>query len=111
MGKGFGGMPGNVQGLMKQAQKMQEDLQKKQMELEGHEVETQSGGGSVKVKMNGRYEIEEILISPDVVNLEEKDLLQDLIKAAINNAVAQTREYAREEMQKVTGGMNIPGLF
>jgi len=104
-------MPNNMQGLVKQAQKMQEDIAKTQAELEGFRCETQSGGGVVKVVMDGRYRVTSLIISPEVINPQEQDLLQDLVQAAINEAAQQVHENAQKEMGKVTGGMSIPGLF
>lgn len=111
MSKGFSGMPGNLQGLMKQAQKMQEQLQKTQEELKSYTCEGQAAGGMVKVTVDGQYNVVEILINPEVVNRDDVELLQDMIKAAINNAVEQIQAHSKVELSKVTGGMSIPGLF
>jgi nucleoid-associated protein EbfC len=109
MSKGFGGLPGNMQQIMKQAQKMQEQIQKTQESLENYVCDGQSGGGAVKVKMDGRPRLLSIEISKEAA--EDVDMLPDLILAAINGTLDQIDEHKKSEMAKVTGGMNIPGLF
>ena len=111
MSKGFGGVPGNMQALLKEAQKMQEKLQKTQEEIQQFEVTHQSGGGAVRVKMDGKYHIIELLIEKDAVTPDNVEILQELIIAAVNGAVEQVQEHSRTELEKVTGGINIPGLF
>jgi hypothetical protein len=111
MAKGFGGFPGNMQGLMQQAQKMQKDLQKAQEEAENFEAEGSAGGGAVKFKMNGRYEVLSVEIKPEAVDPSDVEMLQDMVKAAANDAIAKVRENTQSKMSKVAGGMNIPGLF
>lgn len=110
MGKGFGGMPGNMQALMKQAQKMQQDLQRVQEEAEQLTAEGSAGGGAVKVIANGKHEIVSIAIQPEVVNSEDVEILQDLILLACNDALQKAGAQVRASMSKVTGGMNIPGM-
>ncbi|MBU2547635.1 MAG: YbaB/EbfC family nucleoid-associated protein [Proteobacteria bacterium] len=107
MAKGIGGM-GN---LVKQAQKMQSKIMKMQEELGERTVEATSGGGMVSVVANGRQEIVSIRIEKEVVDPDDVEMLQDLILAAINEALKSSQEMVSAEMQKVTGGMNIPGLF
>ena len=109
--KGFGGFPGNIQGLVKQAQKVQDDIRKVTEAIEEMSFEGSSGGGMVKVVMSGKYRIIELFISPDVVKDGDVDLLQDMIKAAINEAVTMLDEKKRTELEKVTGGISIPGLM
>lgn len=117
MSKGFKGFPGgapgggNMQALMKQAQKMQEDLQKVQEESLNLTAEGSSGGGVVKVVANGKHEILSVVISPDAVSKEEVDILQDLIIAASNDALRKIAVMLQEKMSAATGGFNIPGLF
>lgn len=108
---GGGGM-GNMNNLMKQAQKMQQQMQKVQEELEEKIVEAAAGGGYVTVKANGKKEILEIIINPEVVDPDDVEMLQDLVMAAVNEAIRKAEELVAEDMAKITGGMpNIPGLF
>ena len=109
--KGMGGGPSNMQGMIKQAQKMQEDMQKAQEELEAKEYKTSAGGGAVEAVISGKKEILSLTIRPDVVDPEDIEMLQDLIISAVNEAVRKVDEDAEAAMQKITGGMNIPGLF
>ena len=111
--RGFGGgmMPQNMNNLLKQAQKMQESIQKMQAELEQKEIESSVGGGAVTVKVNGRKEVLDINIKPEVVDPDDIEMLQDLVLSAINEALRTVDEMQATQMSKVTGGMNIPGLF
>lgn len=114
MGKGFPGMPGglgNMQGLMKQAQKMQQDLAAAQQEAENFSAEGSAGGGAVKAVANGKYALTSLTISRDAVNPDDVEMLQDLIVAACNDALGKVKENLKDKMSKVTGGMNLPGLF
>lgn len=111
MAKGFSGVPGNLQGLMKQAQKMQAEFQRVQQEAEEITADGSSGGGMVKVVANGKQRVTSISIERDVVNPEDIEMLQDLILAATNEALSKVHEQVQEKMAKVTGGLNIPGLF
>jgi len=97
--------------LMKQAQKLQGRMLKLQEELAGRTVETAAGGGMVRVVANGRQQIESIQIEKEVVDPEDVEMLQDLILAAVNDALTKAQEMVSEEMGKVTGGMSIPGLM
>ena len=92
----------------RQAQKLQNDMQKVQEELESLTVEGSSGGGVVKVIMSGKQTVESVTIEPEAA--EELDMLQDLIAAAVNAAFNKTQEIASQKMNAVTGGLNIPGL-
>lgn len=103
MPKGFGDM-------MKQIQKMQAKMEEVQKELEGKRVEGTSGGGMVKVVANGKQEILEIKIDPEVVNKEDVEMLEDLVLAAVNQAREKSVEVQNEEMAKLTGGLKIPGM-
>ncbi|MEC9308569.1 MAG: YbaB/EbfC family nucleoid-associated protein [Chloroflexota bacterium] len=94
--------------MMRQAQKLQADLQKVQEELEKSTVEGSSGGGVVKVVMTGKQTIESIIIDPEAA--EDIELLQDLVVTAVNDAFKKTQEIAAQKMGAITGGMNIPGL-
>ncbi|CED95037.1 MULTISPECIES: YbaB/EbfC family nucleoid-associated protein [Romboutsia] len=111
--RGFGGgmMPGNMNNLLKQAQKMQENMQKMQAELEAKEIESSVGGGAVTVKVNGKKELIDINIKPEVVDPDDIEMLQDLVLSAVNEALRSVDEMQSSQMSKVTGGMNIPGLF
>lgn len=107
-GPGMPGMPGNMNQLMKQAQKMQKDMEEKQAELETRTLDVTSGGGAVKVTINGKKELEAIVLSPDVVDPDDIEMLQDLILTAVNEAVRQMEELTQNEMGKLTGGMGLP---
>jgi DNA-binding YbaB/EbfC family protein len=100
--------------MLKQAQKMQEDMQKKQAELEEKEYEVSAGGGVVKVKINGRREILNIDIDPEIVDPDDIETLSDILVAAVNEAIKKVNADSDAEMGKVTGalgGMGFPGLF
>jgi len=101
----------NINQLMKQAKKMQAKMTELQAELEQKTVESSAGGGMVKVIANGKQEILSITIDPEVVNAEDIEMLQDLILAAVNDALRKAQEMVAEEMSKLTGGLKIPGLF
>jgi nucleoid-associated protein EbfC len=105
----------NMNSLLKQAQKMQEDMQKAQEGLVDIKVEGSAGGGMVKVVANGKMEVLSVHIEEEVVSAEDKEMLEDLIAAAVNQAMKSAQEKANEEMQKITGGMlggmNLPGNF
>jgi DNA-binding YbaB/EbfC family protein len=105
----MGGM--NVGKLMKQAQQMQKQMAKTQEELKERVVEATAGGGMVTVKVNGAQEVLDISIDPQVVDPEDKDLLEDMVTAAVNEGMKKAKELADAEMAKVTGGMNLPGMF
>ncbi len=104
-------MSAKLSDIMKQAQKMQAKMAELQEELADKIVESTSGGGMVRVQVNGRQEILSIAIEPDVVDPEDVEMLQDLIVAAVNDALHKSQEMMAEEMKKLTGGMSIPGLF
>ena len=96
--------------ILKQAQKMQQELMRIQEELAKKTVETSSGGGMVTVIINGRMELTSIKIEKDVVNPDDIEMLQDLILAAANEALRRAQEMVSGEMSKLTGGLNIPGM-
>lgn len=109
---GFPGGMGNMNNLMKQAKKMQEQMVKMQQELEEKTVEASVGGGVVTVIANGKKEIIEITIEPEAVDPDDVEMLQDLIMAAVNEATRKADEMVQGEMGKLTGGMGMPpGLF
>jgi nucleoid-associated protein EbfC len=97
--------------MMKQAQKLQSKMLEMQEELGNRTVKVQVGGGMVEVVANGRQEILSMRIDPEVVTPDDTEMLQDLIMAAVNDALNRSREMVSEEMGKLTGGMKIPGLF
>jgi len=101
----------NWKNLMKEAQKMQAKIAKMQEELKEKTVEASSGGGMVKVVCNGQQEIINIEIEPELLEEKDVEMLQDLILAAVNEALRRSREIAEEEMGKITGGLNLPGLM
>lgn len=107
---GFPGM-GNMGGMMKQVQKMQKEMAALQEKLEEKEIEASAGGGAVTAIANGKKEVVSITIDKDVVDPDDVEMLQDLVLAAVNEALRNAEEYVSKEMQKITGGMNIPGLF
>ncbi len=103
-------MQGQMKNLMKQAQQMQAKLAKVQEELKGREVEATSGGGMVTAVVSGAQEVLSIKVERDIVNPDDVDMLQDLVRAAVNEALKKSREMVSEEMGKLTGGLGIPGL-
>ncbi|MBZ4647564.1 MAG: YbaB/EbfC family nucleoid-associated protein [Clostridia bacterium] len=107
---GFPGM-GNMNNMIKQAQKMQKEMAKLQEELEQRTVEASAGGGAITVIATGKKQIQEIKISPEVVDPDDVEMLQDLILAAVNEAMRKADEMVSSEMGKITGGFNIPGMF
>lgn len=110
--QGVGGGPSNMQSMIKQAQKMQEEMAEKQAELEEREYEVAAGGGVVNVKINGKKEILSVNIDPEVIDPDDKETLEDLIVAAVNEAIKKVEAISAEEMQKITGSMNLPaGMF
>ena len=109
--QGLGGSPQNMNAMIKQAQKMQEDMNALQAELETKEYEISAGGGMVKISINGKKEVKSIKISPDIVDPDDIETLEDIITAGINEAIKRVEDTAAEEMSKVTGSLNIPGIF
>ncbi len=113
--KGFAGsgmnQNRNMSNVVKQAQKMQEEMEKVQAELEEKTVEASSGGGMVTVQANGKKEILSIKIQPDAVDPEDVETLEDLVLVAVNDAIKQADDMMAEGMGAITGGLSIPGLF
>ena len=101
-------MKGAMGNLMKQAQKMQEDMQKAQEEVANLEVEGQAGGGMVKVVMNGRHEIRKVSLDDSLMQ-DEKEMIEDLLAAAVNDAVRRVEQQTQEKMAGITAGLNLPG--
>ena len=109
--KGMGGGPQNMQSMIKQAQKMQEDMERVQSELEEEVTEVTAGGGAVKIEIKGTREILSIKLQEDVVDPDDIETLEDLIVAAVNEAIKTVDTKSQEAMSKVTAGINVPGLF
>ena len=115
MAKGYGargmaGMGGGMNmNMIKQAQKMQQDMLRMQQELQEKEYEAKAGGGVVAATVNGKHELKNLVIDPEAVDPDDVEMLQDLIVAAVNEAMRIADETAANEMKKVTGGMNLPG--
>jgi len=104
-----GGMGGGMNmNMIKQAQKMQEDLMKMQAEMEERTYSAQSGGGAVTAVVTGKHELTELIIEPDAVDPEDVEMLQDLIVAAVNEAMRKAEASMSESMSKLTGGLNLP---
>lgn len=106
--------PANMQSMIKQAQRMQEQMAETQAELEAKEYEIKAGGGAVVVKINGKKEILSIDISPDIVDPDDIETLSDVITAGVNEAIKTVEDASNAEMSKITGGMGglgMPGLF
>ncbi len=96
---------------LRQIQELQAKLVKAQEELEKTNIEVTAGGGAIKIVINGHQQIQSITISPDVINSEDVEFLQDLVLAACNEAIHKSQEMAAQSMGKLTGGLKIPGLF
>ena len=101
----------NISQMMKQAQKLQSRMMEMQAELGNRTVSAQAGGGMVEAVVNGRQELLSLRIDPEVATPDDVEMLQDLITAAINEALNRSRDMMAQEMSKLTGGMQIPGLF
>ncbi len=106
-------LPGgkNMKDLMKQAQKMQQEMMKQQEDLENQLFEASSGGGMVKVQMNGKYEVKSIKIDPQAVDPDDVEMLEDLIMAALQEVQDKVASTSADMMGKLTGGLKIPGMF
>ncbi|MCI5547252.1 MAG: YbaB/EbfC family nucleoid-associated protein [Clostridiales bacterium] len=105
------GMGGNMQQLARQAQKLQQQMTKMQEELEEREYEATAGGGVVTARVNGKKELVALTIKPEAVDPDDVEMLQDTVMAAINEALRTATETSEREMGKLTGGMNLGGLF
>ena len=109
--KGMGGGPQNMQSMIRQAQKMQEDMAAKQEELDAREYEINAGGGVVTVKINGKKEIRSIDLDPEIVDPDDVETLTDLLVAGVNEAIKRVETTNAAEMEKITGSMGLPGMF
>lgn len=105
------GGAGNMNQMLKQAQKMQEDMTNLQSDLEAREYSAVSGGGAVSVTVDGKHLIKSIKINPDIIDPEEPEMIEDLITVAVNEAINSAIKTAEDEMGAITGGLNIPGMF
>ena len=105
------GGPGNMNQMLKQAQKMQEDMTALQADLENREYSAVSGGGMIEVTVDGKHLIKSIKINPDAIDPEDPEMLEDLITVAVNEAVSNAIKTSEDEMGAITGGLNMPGLF
>ncbi|MBR4099393.1 MAG: YbaB/EbfC family nucleoid-associated protein [Clostridia bacterium] len=102
---------GNMNQMLKQAQKMQEDMANLQEDLEQREFTATSGGGMVEVTVDGKHFIKSIKINPDAVDPEDPEMLEDFITIAVNEAIGNAIKTSEEEMSAITGGLNLPGMF
>ncbi|MBR7151292.1 MAG: YbaB/EbfC family nucleoid-associated protein [Clostridia bacterium] len=109
--KGMSGGPQNMQAMIRQAQKMQEDMAAKQEELNAREYDVSAGGGVVSVKINGKKEILAIDLKPEIVDPDDIETLSDILVAAVNEAIKRVDDTNSAELNKITGPMNLPGLF
>ncbi len=102
---------GNMNSMMKQAQKMQEDIQRVQAELEEREFTATAGGGAIELVMTGGKQLKSVKIKPEVVDPEDVEMLEDIVLSGVNEMLRVVDEEGAKEMEKVTGGMSMPGLF
>ena len=109
--KGMGGGPQNMNAMIRQAQKMQEDMEALQAELDEREYDISAGGGAVNVKINGKREIISLDIKPEIVDPDDIEMLSDILVAAVNEAIKRVDETNNAEMSKLTGSVGLPGLF
>lgn len=108
---GFTGMPGNMNNLMKQAQRMQRQMEEMQKEMETMEFEGTAGGEAVKVVVTGKKQMVSVELEPEVVDPDDIEMLQDLIVAATNEALRKVEEHQGKQISGISGGINIPGVF
>ena len=109
--QGMGGGPSNMNQMIRQAQKMQEEMTKAQEELNAKEYVTTSGGGMIEVTITGKKELKSVKLKPEVVDPEDIEMLEDLIVAAVNEAIRTAEEDSAKRVEKITGGLNVPGMF
>jgi DNA-binding YbaB/EbfC family protein len=109
--QGLGGGPSNMQSMIKQAQKMQEEMAAKQAELEEREYDISAGGGVVNLKINGKKEILSVKLAEEIVDPDDIETLEDLIVAAVNEGIKKVESVSAAEMGQITGNMNLPGMF
>ena len=109
--QGMGGGPQNLNAMMRQAQKMQADMESKQQELQAKEYDISAGGGAVQIKINGKKELLSLQISEAIVDPEDIETLQDILIADFNEAIKTVEAESADEMGRIAGSLNIPGLF
>ena len=109
--QGMGGGPSNMNALVRQAQKMQEEMEALQADLDEREYDISAGGGMVKLKINGKKEILSIDLDPEIVDPDDVETLTDLLVAGVNEAIKRVEDTNSKEMEKITGSMAMPGLF
>ena len=109
--KGMGGGPQNMNAMLRQAQKMQKEMEALQADLDEREYDVSAGGGVVNVKINGKKEILSIGIEPEIVDPDDIETLSDILVAAVNEAIKRVEDTNSAEMSKITGGMGMPGMF
>ncbi|MBE6728929.1 MAG: YbaB/EbfC family nucleoid-associated protein [Ruminococcaceae bacterium] len=105
------GGPSNMNAMIKQAQKMQEDMATLQADLEQREYEGTAGGSSVSVIVDGKHKIKKLTIDPSIIDPDDTEMIEDLVTVAVNAAIDQASKTAEEEMGAITGGLNFPGMF
>ncbi len=109
--KGMGGGPQNMNRIIKQAQKMQDDMKELQDRLDETEYVGESGSGLVKATVTGKHDVVALSIDPSIVDPEDIEMLEDLVAAAVNDAITKAKAESETEMGKLTGGLNVPGIF
>ncbi len=109
--KGMGGGPNNMQAMLRQAQKMQEDMGRVQQELQQRTYDATAGGGAVAATVDGQHRLTSLTINPEVIDPDDAEMLADLIMAAVNEAQRKAATDAEQSMEAVTSGINMPGLF
>ena len=105
------GGAGNMNQMLKQAQKMQADMATLQEDLENREYSAVSGGGMVEVTVDGKHNIKSLKINPDIIDPDDVEMIEDLVTVAVNEAINNAAKTAEEEMGAITGGLNLPGMF
>lgn len=108
--KGLGG-PANMQGMIRQAQKMQEQMTELQSELDSREYEVKAGGGAVTILIDGKKQIKQLTIEPEIFDPDDIETLTDILTAGFNEAIKRVEETNQKEMESITGNVSIPGLF
>ena len=108
--KGLGG-PANMQGMIRQAQKMQEQMTELQSELDSREYEVKAGGGAVTILIDGKKQIKQLIIEPEIVDPDDIETRTDILTAGLNEAIKRVEETNQKEMESITGNVSIPGLF
>ncbi len=109
--EGFNAGPSNMQGMIRQAQKMQEEMEALREDLDQREYEIKAGGGAVTLKINGKKEVLSMQIAPEIVDPDDVETMTDIIIAAVNEGIKRVEDTNNAEMSKITGNMGMPGLF